>query len=179
ARTLQEMVAAPAGLRDGWKRLEELEHRGDELTHDMHRRLNRTFITPISRPTLQALISGIDNVVDTIEAAASRMVLYHIQEPTAEVRRLVEPIVAATELIAKAIQSLPGLEDAEAACVEINRLENTADDLFREAIADLFATERPPAEVLKWKEIYELLEAVTDRCEDVANVIEAIASRNA
>jgi len=95
------------------------------------------------------------------------------------VRRLVEPIVAATELIAKAIQSLPGLEDAEAACVEINRLENTADDLFREAIADLFATERPPAEVLKWKEIYELLEAVTDRCEDVANVIEAIASRNA
>jgi phosphate transport system protein len=179
ARALQEMVGAPANLRDGWKRLEELEHRGDELTHDMHRRLNRTFITPISRPTLQALISGIDNVVDTIEAAASRMVLYHIQEPTAQVRRLVDPIVAATELIAKAILDLPGLENVEAACVEINRLENTADDLLRAAIADLFATERPPADVLKWKEIYELLEAVTDRCEDVANVIEAIASRNA
>jgi phosphate transport system protein len=179
ARALQEMVTGSVDFRAAWKRLEELEHKGDELTHEMHRRLNRTFITPISRPNLQALISGIDDVVDTIEAAASRMVLFSIQAPTAEVRGLADLIVAATEQMAKTVQDLPGLEHVEAACVEVNRLENAADDLFRGAVADLFATERPPAEVMKWKEIYELLEAVTDRCEDVANVIEAIASRNA
>jgi predicted phosphate transport protein (TIGR00153 family) len=173
------MVTGSVDFRAAWKRLEELEHKGDELTHEMHRRLNRTFITPISRPNLQALISGIDDVVDTIEAAASRMVLFSIQAPTAEVRGLADLIVAATEQMAKTVQDLPGLEHVEAACVEVNRLENAADDLFRGAVADLFATERPPAEVMKWKEIYELLEAVTDRCEDVANVIEAIASRNA
>jgi phosphate transport system protein len=179
ARALQEMVGTPANLRDGWKRLEELEHRGDELTHDMHRRLNRTFITPISRPNLEALISGIDNVVDTIEAAASRMVLYGIQEPSDEVRRLTDLILVATELLAKTVHGLPGLEHVEEACVEINRLENAADDLFRGAVAALFDSDRSPTDVLKWKEIYELLEAVTDRCEDVANVIETIALRHA
>ncbi len=179
ARALQETVSGSGDFRAGWKRMEELEHRGDELTHEMHRRLNRTFITPISRPSLQALISGIDNVVDTIEAAAARMVLYNVEAPTAEARALVALIVSAAELVAKTVNDLPGLEHVEAACVEINRLENAADDLFREAIAALFATERPPTEVLKWKEIYELLEAVTDRCEDVANVVEAIALRRA
>ena len=88
-------------------------------------------------------------------------------------------IVAATEGMAKVLQALPALEGVEAACVEINRLENAADDLYRGTVAALFAADRPAAEILKWKEIYEILESVTDRCEDVANVIEAIASRNA
>ncbi len=179
ARALQQMVGGTGDFRAGWKRLEELEHRGDELTHDMHRRLNRTFITPISRPNLQALISGIDTVVDIIEAAASRMVLYRIGAPTVEMQGLADLIVKAAELMAKTVRGLPALEHVEAACVEINRLENAADELFRETIAALFAGGPPPAEVMKWKEIYELLEAVTDRCEDVANVIEAIALRHA
>lgn len=179
ARALQEMVSGAGDFRAGWKRVEDLEHRGDELTHEMHRRLNRTFITPISRPNLQALISGIDTVVDMIEAATARMVLYKIEAPTDAVRGLADIILTATDLMAKAVQGLPGLEHVEGACVEINRLENAADDLFRGAIAALFADARPPAEILKWKEIYELLEEVTDRCEDVANVIEAIALRHA
>ncbi len=179
ARALQEMVGPPGDLRAGWKHLEELEHRGDELTHEMHRRLNRTFITPISRPNLQALISGLDNVVDTIEAVAARMVLYGVEAPTEEAVRLTDLIVTAADMMAKALRELPALEGVQSACVEINRLENAADDLYRGAIAALFAGERPPAEVLKWKEIYELLEAVTDRCEDVANVIESIALRHA
>ncbi len=179
ARALQEMVSGSGDFRAGWKRVEKLEHRGDELTHDMHRRLNRTFITPISRPTLQALISGIDNVVDTIEAAAARMVLYHIEAPTPQVRGLAALIVTAAELMAKTIRNLPALEHVETACVEINRLENAADELFRDAIAALFDGGRAPTDIVKWKEIYELLEAVTDRCEDVANIMEAIALRHA
>jgi phosphate transport system protein len=180
ARALQEMLGGSGDLRAGWKRVEELEHKGDELTHDMHRRLNRTFVTPISRPNLQALISGLDNVVDTIEAAAARMVMYGVQKPTEQAARMADLIVAATDHMAAALQGLPALEGVEGACMEINRLENAADDLFRGAVAGLFAGDHPPVEdILKWKEIYETLEAVTDRCEDVANVIEAIASRAA
>jgi len=179
ARALRQMLASPDDFRAGWKRVEALEHKGDELTHDMHRRLNRTFITPISRPNLQALISGIDNVVDMIEAAAARVVMYGVREPTQEAVRMTDLIVAATEGMAKVLQALPALEGVEAACVEINRLENAADDLYRGTVAALFAADRPAAEILKWKEIYEILESVTDRCEDVANVIESIASRNA
>jgi uncharacterized protein Yka (UPF0111/DUF47 family) len=107
------------------------------------------------------------------------MVLYGIQEPSDEVRRLTDLILVATELLAKTVHGLPGLEHVEEACVEINRLENAADDLFRGAVAALFDSDRSPTDVLKWKEIYELLEAVTDRCEDVANVIETIALRHA
>jgi predicted phosphate transport protein (TIGR00153 family) len=179
ARALLDMVAPSGDLRAGWKHVEELEHRGDELTHEMHRRMNRTFITPISRPNLQALISGLDDVVDTIEAAASRMVLYAVEAPTDDAVRLIDLIVTAVDMMAKALQSLPALEGVEPSCVEINRLENAADDLYRGAIAGLFAGERPSEEIIKWKEIYELLEAVTDRCEDVANVIESIALRHA
>jgi hypothetical protein len=182
ARALHETVNAPGGrngLRPGWQRIEELEHRGDELTHDMHRRLNRSFITPLSRPDLQDLISGIDNVVDTIEAAASRMVLYGVGAPPEDVRHLADLIVAAAGAMEQALRALPALEDVEKHCVEVNRLENAADDVYRQAVSRLFEEERSPTDVLKWKEIYELLEAVTDRCEDVANVVESIALRHA
>ncbi len=182
ARALQQMVGATSarnGLRPGWQQIEELEHRGDELTHDMHRRLNRSFIAPISRPALQALISGLDNVVDTIEAVASRMVLYGIGAPTEDARRLADLIVAAAESMEQALRGLPDLQDVEKNCVEVNRIENAADDVYRQAVSRLFAEEGSPTDILKWKEVYELLEAVTDRCEDVANVIESIALRHA
>jgi phosphate transport system protein len=178
ARALQEMVADSGDLRAGWTRLEELERRGDELTHEMHRRLNRTLVTPISRPNLQGLVSGIDTVVDLIEAAAARMVLYGIGTPTAEARRLAALIQSACEQMSRALDGLPTLDGVEAACVEINRLENQADAILREALAGLFSAGASPVDIMKWKEIYESLEAVTDRCEDVANVIEAIALRH-
>ncbi len=179
ARALREMVEGPGDLRAGWQRIEALEHRGDELTHDMHRRLNRSFITPIPRPGLQALISGLDNVVDTIEAVAARMVLYRVEEPTEHARRLADLGVSAAEAMEQALRGLPALEGVEKHCVEVNRLENAADDVYRQAVSALFAEERSPTNILKWKEIYELLEAVTDRCEDVANAVEAIALRHA
>lgn len=142
------------------------------------KKLNQTFIPFIDRQELRALTSTIDDVVDFIEAAASRMVLYHIAQPTPQSREMVALITASAEQIVKAIGHLPTFAGVDEICVEINRLENLADDLYRHAIASLFEGDRPILDVTKWKEIYELLEGVTDRCEDVANVVETIALKH-
>jgi uncharacterized protein len=124
---------------------------------------------------LHALATRLDDVVDGIEAVASRMVLYRIPEPTAAARELAGLIVASTEQIVDAVNRLPRITDVEKVCVEINRLENVADRVYRQAIAALFEGDRPAADLIKWKEIYEVLETTTDRCEDVADVVESIA----
>jgi len=161
-----------------WQTVEEAEHEGDRITHAIMKKLNQTFIPFIDRKNLHALASALDDVVDSIEAAASRMVLYKIERPTAESREIVDLIVESAEQIVKAVTHLPKFEAVEAACVEINRLENAVDGLYRRAIAGLFDGANPVLEITKWKEIYETLEGVTDRCEDVAVVVESIALKH-
>ncbi|MBI2369096.1 MAG: DUF47 family protein, partial [Deltaproteobacteria bacterium] len=178
ARLLQEMVTDYRAPAEQWRGLVEAEEAGDAITHQIIRKLNQTFIPFIDRRDLHALTSSLDDVVDGIEAAASRMVLYKVEQPTRECRELVALIVASAEQIVKAVTHLPRFDGVEQVCVEINRLENAADDLYRSAIGALFEGERPALEVTKWKEIYEILEAVTDRCEDVADVVEAIALKH-
>jgi len=179
ARALKEMLDDYRDPHGAWKKIVDYEHEGDKLTHQIMRRLNQTFITPIDREDIHALTSALDDVVDAIEAAASRMVLYKIPNVTPEAKKLATLIVTSAEQIVKAVGHLPRLEDVEEHCIEINRLENTADEVYREAIAILFEGEHPPLDVIKWKEIYEILETTTDCCEDVANVVEAIALKNA
>jgi hypothetical protein len=162
-----------------WRQIREAEHQGDAITHDIMKKLNQTFIPFIDRQNLRALTSALDDVVDFIEATASRMVLYKIEQPTQQSREMVALILASAEQVVKAIGNLPRFVGVEEICVEINRLENEADDLYRHAIAGLFEGEQPILEVTKWKEIYELLEGVTDRCEDVANVVETIVLKHA
>lgn len=179
AKALQVMFddyIDPAGQ---WRRLEELEHTGDAITHQIMRKLNQTFIPFMDRGNIHTLTSKIDDVVDGIEAAASRMVLYKIERPTPEARELVAIIVACAEQIATAVKELPKFDAVEEACVEINRLENAADTLYRGTLAALFEGQLSALETTKWKEIYEILETVTDRCEDVADVMEAIALKHA
>jgi hypothetical protein len=175
AKALQEMFEQYRNPRAQWAGIEQLEQRGDEWTHRVVRRLNETFITIIDRPNLHALASRLDDVLDGVEAAASRMVLYRIPGPTAVARELVDLIVASAGQIVEAIDRLPRFTDVEKVCVEINRLENAADEVYRRAISSLFEGDHPVADLIKWKEIYELLEATTDRCEDVADVVESIA----
>jgi phosphate transport system protein len=175
AKALQEMFEQYRDPQAKWEGIETLERRGDELTHRIVRRLNETFITLLDRADLHALTSRLDDVVDGIEAVASRMVLYRIPEPTPAARELVGFIVASAEQIVEAMSRMPRFADVEKICVEINRLENVADHVYRQAIASLFEGDRPTADLIKWKEIYELLEATTDRCEDVADVVEGIA----
>lgn len=175
AKALQEMFEHYRDPRSQWEGIERLERRGDELTHQVIRRLNETFITLLDRVDLHGLATGLDDVLDGIEAVASRMVLYQIPQPTAVARELAGFIVASAEQIVEAMARMPRFIDVEKVCVEINRLENVADQVYRQAIAALFESDRPAADLIKWKEIYEVLEATTDRCEDVADVVEAIA----
>ena len=155
-----------------------LEARGDEITHATARKLNQTFITPIDREDVQALASSLDDVTDAVEAAASRFVTFRIAEVCKEARQLSELVVQATEQIVEAVTRLPSWEKTAPYCLEINRIENLADTIRREAIAALFAQEVPVVELIKWKEILEILETGTDRCEGVAKVVETICLKH-
>jgi len=175
AAVLHEMVHHFADARAKAHAIKEIEHEGDQITHEIVRKLNTTFITPLDREDIHALATRLDDVLDFIEAVAERLVVYRIKEPTSASRAMAEVIVKMTHSMDRAIKCLrtmdPGFHEH---AVEVNRLENTADDLLRDSLAALFEEQGDPIEVIKWKEIYETMETVTDRCEDVANVIESI-----
>jgi len=175
AGLLHAMVHDFGDARAKANAIKEVEHQGDQVTHEIVRRLNTTFITPIDREDIHDLATHLDDVLDYIEAVAERLVVYRIKEPTSSSRALVDVIVQTVEAMDRAIRCLramdPGFHEH---AVEVNRLENSADRLLRESLAALFDEQSDPIEVIKWKEIYETMETVTDRCEDVANVIEGI-----
>ena len=172
---LHELIHTFADARAKAYAIKEVEHAGDQITHEIVRRLNTTFITPIDREDIHDLATRLDDVLDFLEAAAERLVIYRIKEPTSACRAMAEVIVHTTHAMDRTIKCLrtmdPGFHEHT---VEVNRLENTADVLLRESLAAMFDEASDPIEVIKWKEIYETMEIVTDRCEDVANVIEGI-----
>ncbi len=178
AKALQEMFEHYDNPQQSWKNLKDLEHEGDRLTHRTIRSLNQTFLTPIDAEDIHALTTALDNVMDAIEAGASRMVLFKIDRPTEEAMELSKIIVTATEQLVKAVSHMPRLDDIDEYCIEINRLENAADDIYRRAIGGLFSDGTSSMEVIKWLDIYEILESATDRCEDVANILESIGLKN-
>ena len=159
------------------RNIKRIEHNADEITHATIELLHKVFITPIDREDIFSLISKLDDIVDFIEAASERVFLYGFTRMTPEGIGLAEVCVRAAEHVRGAVKGLNNLKNPEGIlkhCVEINRLENEADHLLRAAIAKLFREEPDTRELIKLKEIYELLETVTDRCEDVANIIEGI-----
>jgi predicted phosphate transport protein (TIGR00153 family) len=178
AKVLNEMLDHYDNPQESWKKLKDIEHEGDRITHRTIRSLNQTFLTPIDGEDIHALTTALDNVIDAIEAAASRMVLFKIDRPTPEALELCETIVTSTEQLLKAVSHMPRLDDIDEYCIEINRLENTADDIYRRAIGNLFSNGTSPLDVIKWLDIYEILESATDRCEDVANILETIGLKN-
>ncbi|MEW6745223.1 MAG: DUF47 domain-containing protein [Planctomycetota bacterium] len=175
AKEFVGLVTGTGGFLPAAKRIKEIEHEADTVTHRCVEVLRRTFITPIDRDDIHRLISRMDDIMDYLEAAAERISLYEITEMTPEVRELARLIVKATETLYTAVRGLRDLRHAEPilkACVDVNRLENEADTILRIAIARLFKETEDPITIIKWKEIYEDLENATDRCEDVANIIE-------
>jgi hypothetical protein len=155
--------------------IKEIEHQGDLVTHEIVKKLNTTFITPIDREDIHDLATRLDDVLDYIEAAAERLLVYRIKEPTSACRALADVIVKTVDAMDLGIKCLRRMDPSfHEHAVEVNRLENAADNLLRDSLAALFDESPDPIEVIKWKEIYETMEAVTDRCEDVANVIEGI-----
>ncbi len=175
AKLLREMVHGFHDAPAKAQAIKELEHVGDQITHEIVKKLNTSFITPIDREDIYALASRLDDVLDLIEAVADRLVLYKIKEPTSGARALSEVIVKTAEATDLAVGCLRKTSpDYHQHCVEVNRLENEADRLLKDYLAALFEKATDPIEVIKWKELYETLESITDRCEDVVNVIEGI-----
>jgi len=164
------------------KHIEELEHRGDEVTHEIFSSLASTFITPFDREDIHALASTLDDILDYVQGAANRILLYKVTTISPELEKLATMILSAVRELQKAITALRDLRDVTAIrenLVRINSIENEADDLFERAIADLFDNCKDPILLIKTKELLVSLETATDQCEDAANVIESIIVKNA
>jgi uncharacterized protein len=179
ARLLHDILKNPAGPSDRIAKLQEVEHRGDEMTHDIIRMLNQTFITPFDREDIHRLSSSLDDVLDFVNAAAVRMTLYRIINPPPAAADLAVLIITQAEELSKAVAVLEENQKVLDHCVEVNRLENEADRVSRKAIAELFEHEKDPIQLIKLKELYEVLETATDKAEDAANVLEAVALKSA
>lgn len=164
------------------KRVEELEHKGDELTHQILTELGGTFITPFDREDIHALASKLDDILDYVQGASTRIVLYNVKRISPEQERLAALIYEQVAELHKAVKNLKNLKNValiRESLVRINSIENEADDLFERAIADLFDTCDDPIKLIKTKELLVSLETATDECEDAANVIETIIVKNA
>jgi len=182
AERLKDLLEQFDDVRERVRAIEEVEHKGDSITHEMIKKLNTSFITPIDREDILALTSSLDDVIDLIDGVATRLMLYKVTETTAYAKELGFLILKCVQELHKGILHLPlskGRDRVFEHCVEVNSLENEADRVCRDAIADLFENEKDPIVILKWKEIYEKLETATDRCEDAANVLEGVALKNA
>jgi uncharacterized protein len=188
----KSMVQAALKLKElvyNWEKNEalvaeitEIEHQADMVTHQVMAHLHKTFVTPFDREDISNLAGSIDDVTDFIQAAADAMLVYKIEQPGKKAKELADIIVQATLEVQKAVNQLKNSKEVQqmlAVCVEINRLENMADRIYRAALGELFDGTVNLTDVIKWREIYEHMETATDRCEDVADAIEGIALKNA
>jgi predicted phosphate transport protein (TIGR00153 family) len=158
--------------------IKDAEHRCDALTHDAIQRLHRTFVTPFDREDLYALASSLDNVMDRIDAAAAIVRLYRITTIPKGARELARTVSQSADRLHSALESLAAKTPVQPHAVEINRLENEADRAYQDAIQWLFDSETDPIKIIKFKELLDMLEQITDACEDVANVIEGVVVKH-
>lgn len=179
AIALKEMLASDPPDMAKANAIKDLEHVCDGRTHSIIERLNRTFVTPLDREDIHSLAISLDDVMDAIDAAAAVMRLYRITKVRAGARHLAEIIVDATERIAEAVRALEKREGVLELAARVNQLEREADRVHQDAIVALFDEERDPITVIKWKEIFDFLEAATDRCEDVGNLLEGVIVKHA
>ena len=179
ARLLEAMLRSYDALDRRAGEIRDAEHRGDEISHEIGHRLESTFVTPFDREDIHALSSGLDDVLDYLEEVADTFVLYRVDAPTAVAVQQASIVVHQCGQLNEALMHLRGFKNLEPYWIEVHRLENEGDQLARKAIADLFAGGGDAIEIIKWKEIYGLLETTIDKCEDVANIIERITIKHA
>ena len=178
AGMLEQMLATDPPDLTKVDLIKDAEHRCDALTHDTIQRLHRTFVTPLDREDIYALASALDTVMDTIDHVAALVRLYKLTKMRPGTHELVRTVTAAADRIHSALEALAAKKPVHPHAVEINRLENEGDRAYQEAIRQLFDTESDPIMVIKWKEFFDMLERITDTCEDVANVIEGVAVKH-
>ena len=176
---LEQMLAPQQPLWDKADEIKEVEHKCDFLTHEVIQRLHKTFVTPLDREDIHTLARSLDDVIDAIDDSAGVLRLYQISVVRPDARDLARIIKASTEQVVSAMKALGKKQGISAAAVEINRLENEADRAHAIALRRLFEEERDAIQIIKWKEVLDFLEAATDRCEDVANVLEGVVVKHA
>jgi predicted phosphate transport protein (TIGR00153 family) len=181
AAELKALLADLSELEARRRNIERHEKQADQITHHTMQLLHQTFITPLDRDEIHQLITTMDDVLDLMEDIAQCLFLYDVRAVTPEAQRLADICVACTEKVRDAVAKLESMDNADAIlklCAEIDRLEADADYVMRSAMAKLFREEPDAKEIIKQKEIYQLLESVTDKCEDIANLIEGIVLEN-
>ncbi len=182
AKSLKDMLDTWQFIDSHVAEITEMEHAGDTITHQVISMLHRTFVTPFDREDIALLAHTMDDIIDFIHASADAMFIYKIASPTQRAKELADVIVQGAAEMEKAVAGLRKKSEFKNMlehCVEMNRLENVADRIYRAAIGELFENNSDIATVIKWREIYEHLESATDRCEDVANVLEGVALKHA
>lgn len=175
-----EMVKNYENIEEKQQIIKDIEHQGDDFVHEIFEELNKTFITPIDHEDISKLASAFDDVLDYIDGTATRLVLYDIKKPEENMVRLAEVLVSQAGELKTALSGLRNLKnpkEIERRCIEVNRLENVADDIYKNSVAELFKR-KDAIEIMKLKEVYERLEFATDKCEDAANVISDIVVKN-
>ncbi len=182
ARELQALLADLSQLERRSRAIETCEKKADQITHHTIQLLHRTFITPLDRDEIHRLINGMDDMLDLMEDVATCLFLYDVKAVTPDAQKLAEICVTCTDKVKEAVGKLESMTHADAIlriCGDIDRLESEADFVFRSGVAKLFREESDVKQIIKLKEVYQLLESITDKCEDVANVIEGIVLENA
>ena len=182
AQQLKDMVNTWENVKERLGVITKLEHEGDAITHQIVAELHRTFVTPFDREDIVLLAESLDDITDFIHSAADAMLLYKVKRPTDKARELTDILMQTVIEVEKGVSEIHGRIDRNKLlklCVEINRLENVGDSVYRSALAELFANSADFAYLIKWREIYEDIETAIDRCEDVANTLEGIALKYA
>ncbi len=177
-KELDELASQPSELIRRAARIKEIEHQADDVTHKCIDALHATFITPIDRADIHRLMRRLDDVIDSVDSAASRMMLYEMTNYRPELKKLTELLVVAATQIDGAIRSLPRLakesDKIQTCCIAVYQAETEADEILRQSLMRLFRDEKDAILVMKWKEIFERLERATDRCQEVANIVQGI-----
>jgi predicted phosphate transport protein (TIGR00153 family) len=182
AQQLKDMVNTWENVKERVEMITSLEHDGDAITHQVIAQLHRTFVTPLDREDIALLAQTLDDITDLIHSAADAMLLYKVERPTDKAKELVDIVVEATAEVERGVAEIHTRIDKDKLLkhsMEINRLENVGDSVYRSALAELFVNSPDFAHLIKWREIYEDIESAIDKCEDIANVLEGIALKYA
>ncbi|HEY3378046.1 MAG TPA: DUF47 family protein, partial [Armatimonadota bacterium] len=181
ADTLQHMLEDFGNAETYRKQISDLEHAGDSVIHEVMDKLNRTFVTPLDPEDIRAIASRLDDVIDFTQAASERLVLYHVKDPLPSSLQLTKVLVVVVREVRSVVALLRDFgqrREIMEHCIEINRLENAGDKVYREALGTLFR-QGDPMELMRWKEIFDQVEQAIDQCEDLADVIESVVVKHA
>jgi uncharacterized protein len=179
SQTLDELSKSLLEGRSRHPRLRDLEHKCDDVTRDIYLLVNRTFVTPFDQEDILALASSMDDIVDLAEEIADKLVLYRVEQVTGAARSMGEVLAQAGVSLARALENLEGFANLDQYREEVHRCENEGDRLYRDALGELFGHDQPAVELVKWKDLYDLLEQAMDRCERTVNLVSAISVKNA